>query len=227
MNETRTAIVGTSPMTIDTYGLDTKIHAAQQRQAETDTLSAKALGRRMYEDMLYSLRRENARLHVHNTNVRTQADLIDYNVSRLGTDPEELYRPWPKPDPSLSHAGQKRSGRNRDEPRRARPSLARGEAANQLTPYLVPCVLFFTTLLYEKLAGSIPFTQFLHVGPVVQTGRTTAVDAEVDHGPSAAPASCCPWYVSLAHARHRGVRGQVPHVRLDLPGFTMFVHRPL
>ena len=49
-------------MTIDTNGLDKKIHAAQQRQTENGTRSAKALERRTYEDRLRSVRDENARL---------------------------------------------------------------------------------------------------------------------------------------------------------------------
>ena len=71
-------------------------------------MSAKALERRAYEDMLRSCRDEIARLETHNEQLCAQMDLIEYTIARLPINAEELYRPMPKSDRSVAHSGRRK-----------------------------------------------------------------------------------------------------------------------
>ena len=71
---------GQRPDHLQVRGLDKEIQAAQERQANNGTLSAKALEHRTYEDMLRSSRHDITWLDKHNEQLCTQMDVLKLNT---------------------------------------------------------------------------------------------------------------------------------------------------
>jgi hypothetical protein len=100
-----------SPTTLYKYRLDEIIVAARERQKQNATSRGKTSEKRAalqtIQDLKVALELERER----NRGLVAKIVLMEANAARLGFDPEELYRPIPKPLRSISRAG--RSGRQR------------------------------------------------------------------------------------------------------------------
>ncbi len=100
-----------SPTTIYKYGLDGDISAAQKRQANNNPEARRASKRQKDKDAIRALRLELDKHAKINKGLIARIALVEYNAARLGIEPEELYKPMPKPLRSTSRAGKKRPRR--------------------------------------------------------------------------------------------------------------------
>lgn len=91
--------LGVSRTSLYKYGLDRMIHEAQQQQVEGDEERSYRMS-----DALSELRRQLKLAEERNKALLTRLNMIEANAARLGIDPEELYRPLPKPVRAVSHA---------------------------------------------------------------------------------------------------------------------------
>jgi hypothetical protein len=92
--------LGVSRTSLYKYGLDRMIREARQQQEEMDEEPSNRLS-----DVLAQLRQELKVAEQRNKALLTRLNMIEANAARLGIDPEELYRPLPKPMRAVSHAG--------------------------------------------------------------------------------------------------------------------------
>ncbi len=94
-----------SPTTVYKYGLENEISAARKRQANNNPEARRVSKRQKDKDALRAARFEIEEHAKINKGLVARFALIEYNAARLGLDPEELYKPMPKPIRSVSRAG--------------------------------------------------------------------------------------------------------------------------
>ena len=97
-----------SPTTIYKYGLEEEISAARKRQASKNPEARRASKRQKNKDAMRAVRSELEEHSKINKGLVARLALVEYNAARLGIDPEELYKPMPKPLRSTSRAGMKK-----------------------------------------------------------------------------------------------------------------------
>lgn len=108
-----------SRTTLYKYNLNVLINDAQKQQHQRAKLSGKMLDRQAYSEKIRELAQELERERERNKGLVAQIILMEANAARLGFDPEEMYKTLPKPDRSVSRAGQRhRNGGNRWNDRR-------------------------------------------------------------------------------------------------------------
>ena len=94
-----------SPTLIYKYRLETEISSARDRRAHNNPLAQRTSKRQKEKHAMRSTRQELERHEQVNKGLVARLALVEYNAARLGIDPEELYRPMPKPIRSTSRAG--------------------------------------------------------------------------------------------------------------------------
>lgn len=97
-----------SPTTIYKYHLDQEINLARQRQANNHPQTRKASKRLKERDRMRTLSRNLEEQQNIDKGLVARIALVEYNAARLGIDPEELYKPMPKPLRSASRAGMRK-----------------------------------------------------------------------------------------------------------------------
>jgi hypothetical protein len=97
--------IGCSPTLIYKYGLDSEISSARERQVTNNPAARKASKRQKEKNAMRLARQEAEKQIQVNKGLVARLALVEYNAARLGIDPEELYRPMPKPIRSTSRAG--------------------------------------------------------------------------------------------------------------------------
>jgi hypothetical protein len=97
------AALGVSRTSLYKYGLDELIKESQRQMALPMEDAAKKPPR--LSDMMANLRHELKQAAQRNKALVTRLNLVEANATRLGIDPEELYRPLVKPVRVLSHVG--------------------------------------------------------------------------------------------------------------------------
>ena len=102
-----------SPTTIYKYGLEDDISASRKRQAANNPEARRASKRKRDKDAIRAVRSEIEEYSKINKGLVALLTLVEYNAARLGIDPEELYKPMPKPIRSASRAGMKKGSRER------------------------------------------------------------------------------------------------------------------
>jgi hypothetical protein len=102
-----------SRTTIYKYHLDQEINLGRQRQANNNPETRKATKRRKERDRMRVLTLNLEEQQNIDKGLVARIALVEYNAARLGIDPEELYKPMPKPIRSASRAGTKNSSRKR------------------------------------------------------------------------------------------------------------------
>jgi hypothetical protein len=100
------AALKVSPTTLYKYGLDQFIVAAHNRQLRYTASSETAREQHAIKDRLQELRVALEREQQRNKGLVVKIVLMEANTARLGFDPDELYKPIPKPLRSVSRAGQ-------------------------------------------------------------------------------------------------------------------------
>jgi hypothetical protein len=98
-----------SPTTIYKYGLENEISAARKRQANNNPKARRASKRQKDKDAMRAARSEIEEHSKINKGLVARLALVEYNAARLGFDPEELYKPMPKPMRSVSRAGTRKN----------------------------------------------------------------------------------------------------------------------
>ncbi len=92
-----------SPTTIYKYDLDALIAAARERQQQRTKGQKKKRQRTPDEEIIQQLQVELAEERERNKGLVTRIVLMEANAARCGWDPEELYRPLPKPLRTMPH----------------------------------------------------------------------------------------------------------------------------
>ncbi|HLV97059.1 MAG TPA: hypothetical protein VKT82_00150 [Ktedonobacterales bacterium] len=92
-----------SPTTIYKYELDVLIGAARERQMQRAKGQKKKRQRTPDEETIHRLQMELEQERERNKGLVTRIVLMEANAARLGWDPEELYRPLPKPLRNAPH----------------------------------------------------------------------------------------------------------------------------
>lgn len=105
--------VGCSPTLIYKYGLDAEIFSARKRQITNNPEARRTSKRQQDKNAMRSTRQELEKQVQVNKGLVKRLALVEYNAARLGIDPEELYKPMPKPMRSTSRAGSRRDRRRR------------------------------------------------------------------------------------------------------------------
>jgi len=96
-----------SPTTIYKYSLEDEISAARRRQADNNPETRRASKCQKDKDAIRAVRSEIEEHSKINKGLVARLGLVEYNAARLGIDPEDLYKPMPKPLRSTSRAGMK------------------------------------------------------------------------------------------------------------------------
>jgi len=96
--------VGCVRASLYNYGLQAEILAAAERQRERQRLPAKG----GLKGQLHQLRTEMAVIEQRNLALLERLNLVEANAVRLNIEPEELYRPLPRPPRQVSQAGRKK-----------------------------------------------------------------------------------------------------------------------
>ncbi len=86
-----------SPTTLYKYELDVLIGAARERQQQRAKGQKKKRQRTPDEETIHRLQTELEQERERNRGLVTRIMLMEANAARCGWDPEELYRPLPKP----------------------------------------------------------------------------------------------------------------------------------
>lgn len=86
-----------SPTTIYKYDLDALIGAARERQQQRAKGQKKKRQRTPDEETIHRLQAELEQERERNKGLVAKIVLMEANAARKGWDPEELYRPLPKP----------------------------------------------------------------------------------------------------------------------------------
>lgn len=94
------AALGVSRTSLYKYGLDSMIHEAQRQLLEAGEERSYRMS-----DLLSELRQQLKLAAERNKALLTQLNVVEANAARLGIDPEELYRPLPKPMRAVAHVG--------------------------------------------------------------------------------------------------------------------------
>jgi hypothetical protein len=94
-----------SPTTLYKYGLENEISAARRRQTNNNPEVRRASQRQKDKDAIRAVRSEIEEYSQINKGLVARLTLVEYNAARLGIDPEDLYKPMPKPLRSASRAG--------------------------------------------------------------------------------------------------------------------------
>lgn len=97
------AALGVSRTSLYKYGLDKLIHETQQQLVEAGEERSYRMS-----DLMAELRQQLKLAEECNKALLAQLNVIEGNAARLGIDPEELYRPLPKPMRAVARLG--RSG---------------------------------------------------------------------------------------------------------------------
>lgn len=97
--------LGVSRTTLYKYGLEQEIRAAAERQQRKAKLSGTASERYAYADMIRKLREELEQEQERNKTLVERLVLVQGNAGRLNVDLQELFKPLPKPNRTVSHAG--------------------------------------------------------------------------------------------------------------------------
>lgn len=97
--------LGVSRTTLYTYQFDQEIRAAEKRRSANQQPSTEDIERQTLADTIQKLRGELAQAQERNKNLLGVINIIEANAVRIGMDPEELYRPIPKPLRQVTRAG--------------------------------------------------------------------------------------------------------------------------
>ena len=107
------AALTVSRTTLYKYGLEEQIRVAAARQQKRAQLSGTAVERYAYADMIRQLRQDVEHEQERNKQLVERLVLVQANAGRLNVDLEELFRPLPKPNRTVSHAGRGAQKRHR------------------------------------------------------------------------------------------------------------------
>ena len=99
------AALKVSRTTLYKYGLEQQIRAAAERQQKRAKLSGTMVERHAYADMIRQLRQDVAQEQERNKKLVERLVIVQANAGRLNVDLKELFRPLPKPNRTVSHAG--------------------------------------------------------------------------------------------------------------------------
>lgn len=99
------AALTVSRTTLYKYGLEQQIRAAAERQQKRAKLSGTALERYAYADMMRQVRQDLEQERERNRHLVEHLVLLQANAGRLNVDLEELFKPLPKPNRTVSRAG--------------------------------------------------------------------------------------------------------------------------
>ena len=102
-----------SPTTIYKYSLEDEISTARKRQANNNPEARRASKRQKDKNAIRAVRSELEEHTKINKGLVARLALVEYNAARRGIDPEDLYKPMPKPIRSASRAGTKKALRKR------------------------------------------------------------------------------------------------------------------
>lgn len=102
-----------SPTTIYKYSLEAEISASRTRQANNNPEARRASKRQKDKDAIRAVRSEIEEYSKINKGLVARLTLVEYNAARLGIDPEELYKPMPKPIRTASRAGKRKHSSKR------------------------------------------------------------------------------------------------------------------
>lgn len=89
--------LGVSRTTLYKYDLTEEIQTAAQRQQQRWSRPGQATKRSSEQDLVQQLRTQLQQAEARNKTLLAQLNLVEANAARLGLDPEDLYRPVPKP----------------------------------------------------------------------------------------------------------------------------------
>lgn len=105
------AKLGISPTTLYKHHFDQAITAARERQRQQIRARGSAKKRKPDSEVIQQLRSELEQERERNQGLVTKIVLMEANAAENGWDPDELYRPIPKPPRSIPHIrrGRKRS----------------------------------------------------------------------------------------------------------------------
>jgi hypothetical protein len=98
------AALKVSRTTIYKYGLEQEIRVAAERQQKRAKLSGTATERYAYADMIRQLRQNVEQEQERNKKLVERLVIVQANAGRLNIDLEELFKPLPKPNRTISHA---------------------------------------------------------------------------------------------------------------------------
>jgi len=85
--------------------------SARKRQITNNREARRTSKRQQDKDAMRCTRQELEKQVQVNKGLVKRLALVEYNAARLGIDPEELYKPMPKPIRSTSRAGSRRDRR--------------------------------------------------------------------------------------------------------------------
>ncbi len=91
--------------TLYKYGLDTEIRDSLKTQRDNARKSGRLIEKQTYLDIIDDLKETLADEKAKVASLQLEIILIEANSVRLGFDPEELRKEIPKPDRSISRAG--------------------------------------------------------------------------------------------------------------------------
>ena len=94
-----------SPTTIYKYSIEDDIFASRKRQANNNPETRRVSKRQKDKDAIRAVRSDSEEQSRINKGLVGRLALVEYNAARLGLDPEDLYKPMPKPIRSASRAG--------------------------------------------------------------------------------------------------------------------------
>jgi hypothetical protein len=106
-------VLGISPTTLYKYRFQEPIREAAQHQEEVTKQSARKPSFPSSKVRIQRLGEELKLAEERNKHLVALLALVEANAARLGIDPEELYKPVPKPVRTVSHAGQSKGQRAR------------------------------------------------------------------------------------------------------------------
>jgi hypothetical protein len=101
------AATGYSRTTLYKYGLREEIQVASDRQTRNAGASPAKQEKNAYEDRIRAAEERAQTAEERCRGLVARFALVEANAARLGFDPEELYKPIPKPDRRTSRAGAK------------------------------------------------------------------------------------------------------------------------
>ena len=107
------AALTVSRTTLYKYGLEEQIRTAAARQQKRAQLSGTAAERYAYADMIRQLRQDVEHEQERNKQLVERLVLVQANAGRLNVDLEELFKPLPKPNRTVSRAGRGAQKRRR------------------------------------------------------------------------------------------------------------------
>ena len=100
-------VIGVSRTSLYKYGLVEEIRAAAKRQQADSNLPPSDSGRTAWRTVIERLRTALSHAEQRNKALLVRLQFVEANAARLGIDPEQLYKPLPKPDRSVAKTGHK------------------------------------------------------------------------------------------------------------------------